>query len=90
MRGDNEHHNVCVSNPAFPQLKAMFARTKCRIKRTTGLKLPESRWRRVCTDNALERLIEEGRRQAKVTGIVPDERTGLSLIHSVPALVSKR
>ena len=56
----------------------------------TCLKLPESHRRRVRTTNALERLIEEGRRRTKVISSMPDERAGLSLIHAVLVDVSRR
>ena len=54
------------------------------------LKLPESHHKRVRTTNALERLIEEGRRRTKVIHAVPDERAGLSLVHAVLVDVSRR
>lgn len=54
------------------------------------LKLPEGHRRRVRTTNALERLIEEGRRRTKVLGALPNEQSGLSLVHAVLVDVSKR
>jgi len=56
----------------------------------TCLKLPESHRKRVRTTNALERLIEEGRRRTKVIHAIPDERAGLSLVHAVLVDVSRR
>jgi transposase-like protein len=44
----------------------------------------------VRTTNALERLIEEGRRRTKVLGALPNEKAGPSLVHAVLVDVSKR
>jgi len=70
--------------------RAMECLAKSLEECITCLKLPESHRRRVRTTNALERLIEEGRRRTKVISSMPDERAGLSLIHAVLVDVSRR
>ena len=70
--------------------RAMECLAKSLEECLTCLRLPESHRRRVRTTNALERLIEEGRRRTKVISSMPDERAGLSLIHAVLVDVSRR
>jgi len=70
--------------------RAMECLAKSLTECIACLKLPESHRRRVRTTNALERLIEEGRRRTKVISTLPDERAGLSLVYAVLVDVSKR
>ena len=70
--------------------RAMECLAKSLEECLTCLKLPESHRRRVRSTNALERLIEEGRRRTKVIGSMPDEQAGLSLLHAVLVDVSRR
>ena len=62
----------------------------CLAECAARLKLPASYRRRMRTTEALEHLIEEARRRAKVIGAMAREHSGLSLNHAVLVDVSNR
>ncbi|MBQ3329503.1 MAG: transposase, partial [Eggerthellaceae bacterium] len=43
-------------------------------------RFPEEHWRRIRTNNAIERLNKEIRRRTKVVGAVPDGKSALMLV----------
>ena len=44
-----------------------------------GIALPSTHWRRIRTNNALERLLREVRRRTRVVGVFPDGQSALNL-----------
>ena len=43
-------------------------------------RFPRERWRRIRTNNAIERLTREIRRRARVVGTFPDGKSALTLV----------
>jgi transposase-like protein len=64
------------------QMKLPAAAEKVRVsieETLTYYSFSETHWRRICTNNPLERLMREIRRRTKVVGAFPDDHCALML-----------
>ena len=67
---------------------AMVVRDGC-AETPTCTRLPRGHWRRIRTDNAIERLNREIRRRTRVVGTFPDGRSALMLVTARPKYVAE-
>src|SRR5262245_66696169 len=51
---------------------------------------PEEHWRRICTNNPLERILREIRRRTRVVGAFPDGQSALNLPAARPRHLAGR
>lgn len=58
------------------------------VKTLTYTRFPREHWKRIRTNNAIERLNYEMRRHTHVVGIFPDERSALIPVTTGPRLVA--
>lgn len=78
-----------VSNPVRPKCRFLSCQTQLKeaakcvregvAETLTSARFPMAHWRRICTNNAIERLNREIRRRTRVAGAFPDGKSALML-----------